>query len=86
MATDHAHCDLSGHWKDKKRAKLLFVDVVVFVVIVIVVAMILVKIVRSLYIFKYIILKGQMLRNHGEVGVGGGCIALASMKRQKRNL
>ena len=51
MATDHAHCDLSGHWKDKKRAKLLFVDVVVIVVIVIVVAMILVKIVRSLYIF-----------------------------------
>ena len=54
MATDHAHCDLSGHWKDKthlKRAKLLFMDVVVIVVIVIVVAMILVKIVRSLYIF-----------------------------------
>ena len=83
MAMDHAHCDLSGHWKDKKRAKLLFVDVVVIVVIVIVVAMILVK--RGLYIFNILILKGQMLRNHGEVEVGGGCIALASMKRQKRN-
>ena len=68
MATDHAHCDLSGHWKDKKHlkhAKLLFVDVVVIVVIVIVVAMILVK--RGLYIFNILILKGQMLRNHGEV-------------------
>ena len=62
VATDHAHCDLSGHWKDKKHlkcAKLLFVDVVAIVVIVIVVAMILVKIVRSLYLFNILYWKAK---------------------------
>ena len=54
MATDHAHVtclDTGQIKKHLKHAKLLFVDVVVIVVIVIVVATILVKIVRSLYIF-----------------------------------
>ena len=82
MATDHAHCDLSGHWKDKSVHRgccgyrcycyCCCHDIGQ-------------DCQESLYI-QYVILKGQMLRNHGEVEVGGGCIALSSKKRQKRNL